>query len=92
MKSCYSDRKCPRGRYGYVTIIYKTSLRSAARHTRLTQVAKGRGMGKRRLLKGVRCGVLSPLSFTPNGIIRYLGQAWLGKATDIAEERRGNVN
>ena len=55
-------------------------------------MAKGRGMGKRRFLKGVRCGVLSPLSFTNNGIVHYLGQACLGKATDVVEERKGNVN
>jgi hypothetical protein len=55
-------------------------------------VAKGRGTGKRSLLKGARCGVLSPLSFTYDGVIRHLGQACLGKATDVVEERKGNVN
>ena len=42
--------------------------------------------------EGARCGVLSPLTFTDNSIVRYFDQAWLRKATDIVEGRRGNVN
>jgi len=63
-----------------------------ARQRRATQVARELGMGKRWLLKGVRCGVLSPLSFTDNGIVRYFDHAWMKQATDIVEGRRGNVN
>jgi hypothetical protein len=56
-----------------------------------TQVAKGLGMGKRRLLNVMRRGVLSSLSFTDNKNVRYFDQAWLGKATDIVGGKRGNV-
>jgi hypothetical protein len=55
-------------------------------------VAKGLGMGKRWLLKRVRCGVLSPLSFTDNSDVHYFDQARLRKAVDIVEGRRGNGN
>ena len=65
---------------------------SVARQRRPTQVAKGFDVGKRWLLKGVRCGVFSPLSFTDNSIFRCFDQAWLRIATDIVEGRRGNVN
>ena len=60
---------------------------------RPTQVPKGLSMGeRRRLLMGVRCGVLSLLSFTDNSAVRYFDQAWLRKATDIVEGKRGNIN
>jgi len=49
-------------------------------------------MGKAWLLKEVGRGVISPLSFTDNSIVRYLGQACLGKATDVGEEGRATVN
>jgi len=65
---------------------------SVARQRRSTQVAKGLGMDKRWLLKEVRCGVLSPLSFTDSSDVDYFDQVWLRKATDIVEGRRGNVN
>ena len=70
----------------------KISLMSVARQRRPTQVAKEVGMGKRWLLKRVRCGVLSPLSFTDSSDVHYFDQVWLRKATDIVEGRRGNVN
>jgi len=65
--------------------MYKISLR------RVTQVAKGRGMGKTWLLKGVRCGVLSPFSFTDNSEVQCLDQARPAKTADIVEVRRGNM-
>jgi hypothetical protein len=49
-------------------------------------------MGKRRLLKGVRCGVLSSLGFTDNSGVRYFDQAWLRKPSDIVGGKRGNAN
>jgi hypothetical protein len=49
-------------------------------------------MGKRWLLKVVRCAVLSPITLTDNSIIRYFDQVWLSKAMDIGEGRRGIVN
>jgi len=50
-------------------------------------------MGKRWLLKGVRCGVLSSLSFPDNSGVRYFDQAWLRKAMDIVggQEREYKV-
>jgi hypothetical protein len=65
---------------------------SVARQRRPTQVAKEVGMGKRWLLNRVRCGVLSPLSFTDSSDVHYFDQVWLRKATDIVEGRRGNVS
>jgi len=62
---------------------------SVARQRRPTQVAKGLGRGKKRLLKRVRCGVLSPLSFTDNSDVHYFDQVWLRKATDIVEGGEG---
>ena len=59
---------------------------------RPTPVAKGLSMGKRWLLNGMRWGVLSSLSFTDNNGVRYFDQAWLRKATDIVDGKRGNVN
>jgi len=60
---------------------------------RPTQEPKGLSIcERRRLLKGVRCGVLSSLSFTDNSGVRYLDQAWPRKATDIVEGKRGNVH
>jgi hypothetical protein len=59
---------------------------------RPTPVAKELSMGERWLLKGVRQGVLSSLSFTDNNGVRYFGQVWLRKATDIVDGKRGNVN
>jgi len=55
-------------------------------------VLTGLGIGKGWLLKGVRRGGLSRLTFTDSSIVRYFDQAWLRKATDIVEGRRGNVN
>jgi hypothetical protein len=57
-----------------------------------TQVAKWLSTGKRRLLKGMRRGVLSSLSFTDNNGVRYFDQAWLRKATDIVDGKSGNAN
>jgi hypothetical protein len=67
---------------------------SASTGKRPTQVPKGLSMGEgRRLLKVMRCGVLSSLSFTDNSRVRQFDQAWLRKASDIVEgKRRGNVN
>jgi len=48
-------------------------------------------MGERKLLKGMRPGVLSSLSFTSNNGVRYFDQAWLRKATDIVGGKRGNI-
>ena len=57
-----------------------------------TQVAKGLDMGKRWLLKGMRCMVLSSLSFTGYDSVRYFDQAWLRKATDIVGGDKGSLN
>ena len=42
-------------------------------------------MSKRWLLKEMRCGVVSPQSFTDNSGIHYFGQAYLRKAMDLVE-------
>jgi len=66
--------------------------RGASAGRRPTQVPKGLSMGeRRRLLMGVRCGVLSSLSFTGNSGVRYFNHAWLRKATDIVGGKRGNI-
>ena len=52
-------------------------------------VGKGIDMGKRRLLKGMRCMVLSSLTFTGNNSVRYSNHAWLRKAADIVGGKRG---
>jgi hypothetical protein len=49
-------------------------------------------MGESRLLKGMRSGVLSPLSFTDNNDVGYFNQAWLSKATDVVEGRKEKIN
>jgi hypothetical protein len=46
-------------------------------------------MGKRWLVKRDTRGVLSALSFTESGDVRYLAQAWLRKAIDIVGAREG---
>jgi len=84
--------KCGPRRYPYTIVVYKTSVNGAARQRRPTQVAERLGMGKRGLLKRVRCGVLSPLTFTDNSDVYYFDQVWLRKATGIVEGRRGNVD
>ena len=65
-----------------------------ARQRRTAQVVRGVGMGKGWLLKRMRRGVLSRLTFTDNSIVRCLDQAWLRKATDIVggEERERELN
>ena len=55
-------------------------------------VAKGLDMGKRRLLKGMRCMVLSSLTFTCNNSVRYFNHTWLSKATDIVAGEKGNLS
>jgi len=57
-----------------------------------TQVVKGLIMSERRLLNWNRRWVLLARNFTDSGDVRHFGQAWLRKATDIGEGRRGNVN
>jgi len=59
---------------------------------RPTWVAKGLDMGKRRLLKGMRCMVLSLLSLPDNDSVRYFNHAWLSKATDIVGGEKGSLD
>jgi len=56
---------------------------------RSTWVAKWLDMDKRRLLSGMRCVVLSSLTFTGNNNIRYFNHQWLSKAKDIGGQDRG---
>jgi len=56
-----------------------------------TQVAKGFDMGKRRLLKDMRCVVLSSLNFTGNDSVRYFNHPWLSKATGIVGGEKGSL-
>ena len=64
---------------------------SVVRQMSPTQVAKGLSMGKNGLLNVMRRVVTSSLSFTDNSGVRYFNQAWLRKATDIVEGKRGNI-
>jgi hypothetical protein len=57
-----------------------------------TQVVKGLIMSESRLLNWNRRWVLSARNFTNSGGVRHFDQAWLRKAADIVEGRRGNVN
>jgi hypothetical protein len=77
--------------YPYIIAEHKIPLMSAGRQGSPIQVAKGFDMGKRRLLKGVRRGVLSPPSFPDNSGVCYFTQAWLSKATDIVGGKRGYI-
>jgi len=54
-------------------------------------VAKGLDMGKRWLLKEMRCVVLSSLTFTDNSGVRYFNHTWLSKATDIVGDEKGSL-
>jgi hypothetical protein len=56
---------------------------------RLAYVSRWFNMGKRWLVKRDTRGVLSALSFTESGDVRYLAQAWLRKAIDIVGAREG---
>jgi len=49
-------------------------------------------MGKRQLVKEMRCRVSSRPSFTDNNSVSCFDGAWLRKATDIVEGKSGNVN
>jgi len=57
----------------------------------MTRVVKQLSAGRRFLNRGRRA-VMSAPSFTDGDGVRYYDQAWLRKATDIVEGRRGNVN
>ncbi len=48
-------------------------------------------MGERRLLSGMRRGVLSSLSFTDNNDVRYFDQAWLREAAHLVDGKKGNI-
>ena len=65
---------------------------SVARQMSPTQVPKWLSMGKGCVPSWIRCGVVSPLSFTDNIGIRYFDQAWLRKAMDLVGGKRGNMN
>jgi hypothetical protein len=58
----------------------------------MTQVENGVGAGNGLLLNRARWGGLTRLAFIDNSSVRYFNQAWLMKARDIVEGRRGNVN
>lgn len=65
---------------------------SASGARRSTQVANGVSMDRRWLPNRMRRGVVSlPSSADSNGV-RYFDQAWLGKATDVVEGNKRNVN
>jgi hypothetical protein len=64
---------------------------NVARQRRPSQVIEGFSMGEKRLLNGMRRVVLSSLSFTDKSDVRCFDQAWLSKATDIVEDKRGNM-
>lgn len=63
-----------------------------AGRTSRTQIAKGVGMGKRQLVKGMRCRVSSRPSFTDNNGVSCFDGAWPRKATDIVGGKSGNVS
>jgi hypothetical protein len=77
--------------YPYIIAEHKISLRRVTWQRRSHQGVKGFDMGKRRLLKGVRCGVSSSPSFTDNSGVCYFDQAWLRKTTDIMGDKVGNI-
>ena len=62
------------------------------RQRRSAWVVKGLDMGKRRLLKEMRCMVLSSLTFTGNNSVRYFNHTWLSKAKDIVGGEKGSLN
>jgi hypothetical protein len=49
-------------------------------------------MENRWLLKGIRGGVISSITFTDNSIVRYFDQPWLREPAYIVEGKKGNVN
>ncbi|MFX1265783.1 MAG: hypothetical protein ACFFH0_10420 [Promethearchaeota archaeon] len=49
-------------------------------------------MGKRQLVKGMRCRVSSRPSFTDNNGVSCFDGAWPRKATDIVGGKSGNVS
>jgi len=91
LKSCYSITKCSRRCYPYIITGYKNFTYECGQAEETDLGGKGVSMGERKLLKGMRPGVLSSLSFTSNNGVRYFDQAWLRKATDIVGGKRGNI-